>query len=97
LLQHKLELCSRGNNDIIGTMTVSLIFRPVDTLCHLATPSGVGVMEDNVSLSSYDSRGSVMKKVCFLNCNILYYVSCILLVDIVLLLGNCVDINRYVP
>ena len=64
MLQHKLELCGRGNDDITGTMTVSVIFRPVDMLCHLMSPCGVGTMEDNVSLSSYDSRGSVMKKVC---------------------------------
>ncbi|XP_065906319.1 uncharacterized protein [Dysidea avara] len=62
LLQHKLELCSHGNGEIMGTMTVSVIFRPVDTLRHLVAPCGVGIVDDNVSLSSYDSRGSVMKK-----------------------------------
>lgn len=70
MLQHKLELCSHGNGDIMATMTVSVIFRPVDMLCHLVIPSVVEIVEDNLSLSSYESRGLVMKKVWF-NWNIL--------------------------
>lgn len=66
-MRHDLDLCNHGNSDVIGTMTVSVIFRPVDTLCH-DDPGRVGysnVTDDNISLSSIESRTSSKRKVCF--------------------------------
>ena len=64
-MRHELDLCNHGNSDV-GTMTVSVIFRPVDTLCH-DNPGRVwygSVTDDNISLSSIESRTSFKRKVC---------------------------------
>ena len=65
-MQHQLDLCNHSNSDVMGTMTVSVIFRPVDTLCH--DDSGrvrIGdVLDDSISISSTESRTSFKRKVC---------------------------------
>lgn len=66
-MRHQLDLCNHNSSDVVATMTVSVIFRPVDTLCHddLGRVGSANVIDDSISISSNESRTSFKRKVCF--------------------------------